>query len=399
MPSQRSRSIEILKSKEHRFFSLIYLSTFLLSLHYAFILYISSSFLSSFVSGEILGFFYIFGAILNVIILLNTSRILRKFGNWRSATSLLFIEALTLLVISFSHSAYLILLAFIIHIAVAPFIYFNLDIFIETELKTETHTGGVRGIFLAMGNLAYVIAPALAGMVVGTNNFQGAFFVSFLIIVPLFFILWCRPLRNFRDASYPSVNIRKNIRQFYEKRDLRNVFAVNFILQFFYVWMIIYTPIYLYENLGFSLDQHRLYVFRDAPAFHNFPDSRRIVADTRHDEREMIIWGLVIMGAATILLPSVGGTSIVMWTILLFVTRIGASIVEIMSESYFFKHTKGKDAGPISIFRTTSPLSYIIMPIAAIFAFALADFKDSFILVGIVVLFGIYFAGKLKDVR
>jgi hypothetical protein len=43
----------------------------------------------------------------------------------------------------------------------------------------------------------------------------------------------------------------------------------------------------------------------------------------------------------------------------MFTTRVGAALVEVTTESYFFKQTKSSDAQIISFFRVTRPLSYV----------------------------------------
>jgi len=44
----------------------------------------------------------------------------------------------------------------------------------------------------------------------------------------------------------------------------------------------------------------------------------------------------------------------------MFLNRIGAALVEVTTESYFFKHTNGSDANYISFFRLARPLGLIL---------------------------------------
>ena len=81
-------------------------------------------------------------------------------------------------------------------------------------------------------------------------------------------------------------------------------------------------------------------------------------------KKDILIAGLVIMGISTLFLPFLG-QNVVAWTLLLFLTRCGAALVEIMTESYFFKHAKGKNSNIIGFFRTAVPTSYIVAPVVA----------------------------------
>ena len=63
----------------------------------------------------------------------------------------------------------------------------------------------------------------------------------------------------------------------------------------------------------------------------------------------------------------------------MFVTRIGASLVEVTTESYFFKQTKSNDAQIISFFRITRPLAYVTGAILGSLALLYVPFNLLFI--------------------
>jgi membrane protein implicated in regulation of membrane protease activity len=78
---------------------------------------------------------------------------------------------------------------------------------------------------------------------------------------------------------------------------------------------------------------------------------------------------------------------------------MGASFVEITTESYFFKHVNGRNASVISLFRIMRPLSFILMPIVFMLSLNLMSFKASFFVLAIIIFLSIYFAKKVHEAK
>ena len=175
---------------------------------------------------------------------------------------------------------------------------------------------------------------------------------------------------------------------------------VGFLLQFFYSWMVIYTPIYLYTHIGFSWQEIGIifsimllpFVLTEAPLGK--------LADRKWGEKEVMSVGFIVMALATGLIAFVETKNLALWAILLFITRIGAAMVEIMSETYFFKKVHSSKADVIGFFRTMRPFAYIISPILAtvLFAFFL-PIKYIFLVLAIIMFLGLYSSLELKDTK
>jgi MFS family permease len=123
------------------------------------------------------------------------------------------------------------------------------------------------------------------------------------------------------------------------------------------------------------------------------------IADKMWGEKELLSAGFIITALFTIIIPFLSAASFVLWTIILFATRTGASLIEITTESYFFKHVQGDDADVISFFRMTRPLAYIAGPISAMIALQFLQFQYIFLVLGIIMLFGLKYSLALKDTR
>jgi hypothetical protein len=96
----------------------------------------------------------------------------------------------------------------------------------------------------------------------------------------------------------------------------------------------------------------------------------------------------------------VARTDLWLWALILFGTRTGAAIIEIMSESYFFKIINEENADAISFFRNNYPLAYIVAPLLAIpIFFFVPSFKYLFYILGAILLGGLFIALRLRDVK
>jgi MFS family permease len=86
------------------------------------------------------------------------------------------------------------------------------------------------------------------------------------------------------------------------------------------------------------------------------------LADKKYGEKEFLVFGFIITAIFTAMIYTTNSNSILIWAVLLFCTRIGASFIEIMVETYFFKKTQEKDSGFVGIYRGASPFAYLVAP-------------------------------------
>jgi MFS family permease len=87
------------------------------------------------------------------------------------------------------------------------------------------------------------------------------------------------------------------------------------------------------------------------------------------------------------------------WAVILFFSRIGASLVEIMRETYFFKKVDAKDIQLINALRSITPISYIIAPLAVGLILSFLQIEYVFLFLGLIILLGLYPALTLKDTK
>ncbi len=376
----------------------IYLLGFLFALHTALPSYMNSTFLSRFTSEGFVGILYAISAALTIISFIYIPRILRKFGNYRMIVALLAVDLVCTLNMVWSDNFYVIALSFILGFVSLSIIGFNIDVFLESFSKNST-TGKIRGTFLSTSNIAWITAPLIGSFILTDGDYWKIFTASAILIIPILFLLH-HNLKNYHDPEYKEVPLKRTFHEVINDKNIRSIFIVGFLLHFFYSWMVIYTPIYLYTYVGFNWHEIGImfsimllpFVLTEAPLGR--------LADTRWGEKEVMSVGFIVIALATGLISFIEAKNIALWTILLFTTRIGASMVEIMSETYFFKKINSGKADIIGFFRTMRPWAYLISPIIATALFSSGlQIKYMFIVLAVVMFAGLHWSLELDDTK
>lgn len=382
-------------------FNALYTALLLLSLHWAVVLYVNSSYLEQFVGANIIGMLYVISAVFTIFAFLYATPVLRRFGNVKLIVFLTIIEFFTLLGMGFLPSAMGIIFFFILHQAIVPVILFGLDILMEELIGTqEGSTGGKRGILLTIMSLTTALAALAMGSLLGAEipNFAAAYLVSALILFPFLYIV-LKYFKKFKDPVYPNFQMLSGIQSFWRKKDIRNVFFAHFLLQLFFTWMVIYTPVYLASVIGFNWEQIGIILFIGLLAYVFLEYLIGYAADNVLGEKEMMALGFAITALATSWFIFLDNSSIIVWMIAMFMTRVGASFIEVTTESYFFKHIGSKDTNLIGVFRITRPLSYLIGAVLGSLTLYLFDFNFMFVILGLLMIPGLFFAMALKDTK
>ena len=122
------------------------------------------------------------------------------------------------------------------------------------------------------------------------------------------------------------------------------------------------------------------------------------IADRYLGEKEIMSLGFFIIGSTLLIMPFLG-KSFLVWMAILFLSRVGASFVEITTESYFFKKVTEKETGLLSIFRLFRPTSVVVAGVLGIVFLNLFSIEKIFFLVAIIVLVGFRESLYINDTR
>ncbi len=124
-----------------------------------------------------------------------------------------------------------------------------------------------------------------------------------------------------------------------------------------------------------------------------------ILADKYIGEKEILGFGLLIIIISTSWISFVTATSVAVWAAILFITRVGASFVEVATESYFFKQIDGSDAQVISFFRITRPLAYVLGALIASLVILYLPFNLLFIVVAALLVPALFITLNIVDTK
>jgi len=238
----------------------------------------------------------------------------------------------------------------------------------------------------------------ISGSIIARSSFSGIYLLSALFTI-LFGIIFVFFLHNFVDPKYKKVSIVKTIKHFIQNKNISKIYFIDLTIKFFYAWMVIYTPIYLNEYLGFSWDKIGImFTIMLIPfVVLSFPLGQ---LSDKIGEKKIMIIGFLIMSLSTLSIPFITEQKVWLWALVLLCTRIGAASAEAVTESYFFKVVSEENADMISFFRNASPVAYIVGPLLAIpVLFFIPSFKYIFFVLGAILLIAFFISLRLKDVK
>ncbi len=384
---------------------LVYLLAFLFTLHITPAYFINSSFLEQYVGENWVGYIYTVGSILALTGLFLAKKIMGRVGNYRIflgaiLTSFVsYIILSTSLIASPSHFWTVVYIVFYITSFISHSVaFFTLDIFLESLTK-NSETGGVRGIYLTAINFSFIVGPLIAGIMVSDVQEAGKIYaLGATLLLPVIYIA-LKYFKDFEDPEYVTHHFFSTLKYVRGHKNLRNIFSATFILNLFYAVMVIYTPIFLNAKIGLSLSQIGTIMGIALVPFVLSQSVLGKIADKKYGEKEILILGFLITGISTIAMSFSNTNSFVFWAILLFITRVGASMIEIMCDTYLFKKIDEGDVNVISLYRSMLPVGYIFAPLFASLFLIGIDITYLFVVMGIITLWGIHYALAIRDTK
>lgn len=360
----------------------------------SFFLYIMSTYLKeSFGSGNV-GVFYLISYAVVLVLLLNLHKIIKKIGKSDFLYIALFFEMIAIGVLLFVSPGPLGIAAVIAYIIFLNMKWVSLDMILESY-SSDKMSGRIRGKFLTAINLGILLGPFFSTVILEKYGYYGIFLILFIFNAAIF-LLEVTMIGRVNHRFEGQIGVRRILRRVFERIDIIRIFYVAFILDFFYALMVIYTPIYLI-SLGFGWEEIGImFTVMLLPfVFIQYPVG--VLADKKLGEKEMLIGAIILMGSATLAMYFIVSVEIFVWALLLFLSRVGAAMIEVLRDSYFYKRIDAHDVDLINVFRTASSVAYISGAILSAVLLLVFPLKAIFILVAIVVFSALYPAFKLED--
>jgi MFS family permease len=376
--------------------TIIYIASFILAIPVALTSYINSSFLLNFMAESSVSLLFVIASLLAILCMANLPKVLSRMGNRRVAHFLCLLTLLSFATMALSGTMSVVAIAFIINWIAITLLYESLDIFME-DFSRGKSVGAFRGFYLALTNLAWILAQFVSSRIIIESSFSGIYLISAILML-LVYMVFKFSLSNFKDPKYENASFVKGIKFFVRHKNFGRIYLISFILRFFYAWMVIYTPLYLHDYLMFDWAQIGIiFSIMIIPFLLEFPLGK---LSDKIGEKKMLKLGFLIAAAATLAIPMIKVNTLAIWATVLFATRVGAAMIEVMADNYFFKSIEEENVEALSFFRNVSPLSYVIGPIMAIPLLAiLPSFVYLFYVLGAVLLIGFLISFKLKEVR
>jgi MFS family permease len=386
-----SSQIEKIEKSKIKLISFI---SFLTGFSQAVIIYAMSYYFKLASGTENVGFFYTVAYVLVLVLLFNLHKLVRKWGKsqvflFALLAKIGILSWLTLIEPSYGSIA---LLGF--YLILNSLEWTMVDVILES-FSHDHLSGRIRGLHLTIFNLGFLCGPFLSAKILASADFRGIF-ICILIINALAFILALTGLRKINHQFSQNLKVKDLIKKVWKRKDILKIYYISFVLEFFYALMVIYTPLYLLD-LGFSWEKIGLiFTFMLVPfVLLQYPAG--ILADKKIGEKELIVVSILMMAISTGMVYFTRSESLFIWSLVLFLTRIGAALIEILRDSYFYKRISGYDVDLINFFRTSMPLAYVISTFFSGLVFIFLPIKATFLIVAVVVLSALYPALKLVD--
>ncbi len=350
-------------------FSVLLIVRFLLGFGTAFLLYILSVYFEKVSGLSDTGIFFFIASAIVLIALLTLHRIIRYIGRVYLFTILTMLALFSASIVIFGTGRIAEISAVSVFYIITTVLVVVFDMIAESY-SNNVSDGRMHGALLTVWNVGFVVGPFIAGYVLDGYGIRGIFIGLFFIYSSIAFLMAfiLRAVHHLNNITHDGVG--RLVWRAWHQRWFRHAYLLALVLWVFYVVMVVYMPIYLL-NEGYSPSEIGIaftvmllpFIFVEYPA--------GILADTRFGEREMMLFGIALMIGSLCVMLLAPLTHIIAWTIVLFVSRIGAALVESMAEIFFYKHVDARDIGLIDLFRTASSVAYIGTTIVLFGVFAL----------------------------
>ncbi len=383
-------------TKNKRRLALLYLLGTILAIANALPTYIQSNFLGTMFSISWVSIFFAGANFITIIAILFFPRLIQKLGNVVTTQFVLVVFIASLLGMSFATTPLSVFIAFIFLSVSSNLIWINMDILVE-NFSNDATTGVTRTIYFTAINLGWIISPTLSSYIIGKGDYYWVFIIAAICLIP-FLVLLIKNRNLLKcNKNYKTKSIKQSFKGSWNNKNLRGIFFIAFLLNIFFSSVVVYIPIYLHQNLGFDWSVLGVMFSVMLLPFIIFEIPAGWLADKYLGEKELMTTGITIIIIALLLFFSVKELNVWIWGGILFFSRVGASLVEAMRETYFFKIVDAKDVSYINFFRTTSPLGYLVGVILAGVIINFYPLEYLFLFVALIMSLAYIFIYSIKD--
>jgi MFS family permease len=384
-----------LEKLDQKKLKLVVITSFFITFEAALLAYTNSSFVEQFLPIKYLGYIFVIAHLIASSFILSLTRWIVRFGKYKVLIHILVLHLVSLVSLVFATNPFWAISLFILYNVTLFVSYVGFDIFTET-FSCDDRTGEIKGKQLVIKSCAYVISPIITGFVLQHYGFNSLFALT-AVIVFVAIIVFIHLKGDYQENEIKN-GFKNNIYQALKNKNIFNILLIAFWLSAFYAVMIIYMPLHL-RQLGFEWSQIGLIFTVMLLAFVFFQYPAGVLADKKYGEKGMLMIGLFIAGITTFSVFYLETKTLWVWMLLLFINRTGACLVDVMTESYFFKQIDCTDVYLINFLHTMRSFAFIITPLIVSLILMFYPLKYVFVCLGIFMILGLFIAGKLQNTK
>lgn len=385
------RHIEHADKKKLELLSFI---SFLFGFSQAILVYVIADYFKEAFGSNNVSVFYFISYAVALVGILNMHKIIKRLGKATTMFLFLFFQVCSVTFLIFTQPSAIGVFLLMVFIISSYLAWVVLDIILE-DYSEDKKSGRIRGLHLTILNAGFLVGPLISTQVLEKFGFNGLFFVS-MIISMFMFMVALLGLRGVNQRFGQNLTVRDLVKKIFVNKDVMKIYAVSLALEFFFALMVVYTSLRLLE-MEMSWSEIGIILTIMLVPFVIFGYPVGVLADKNFGEKEMIIFGLVIMAISSASIFFITSTSVWIWSLVLFITRIGATIIETLRDSYFYKKIDGRDVDIISFFRTTPSVAYMLATTISAVALIFFPLRSVFLIVAISAFLAIFPAVKLID--
>ncbi|MEK7628665.1 MAG: MFS transporter [Patescibacteria group bacterium] len=347
-------------------------------------------------SAEQIGVVYLTASLVAIVLFFALPAALERFGNRVLTICAGCSMALSVFALIFTRDPFISTLLLALFLALQMNTYSLLDIFLERTVGTnEAVTGRVRGLFLAIANSAFIVAPFFAGLLIARGSFELLYICVTGAIVAFTTAVFFSS-RHFTDPKYPHVHFVTLWHALTQSSFLRNALSIQLLLRFLYAVTMVYMIVYFHSVLGLSLSLIGAIVSIGLIPFLLVQLPLGLLGDRKLPQRQLLCAGFFIVGITTITFVLVPPHAPILLALVYFISNIGAAIIEVLSEIYFFTHVRGNNDVEIAAFRILTPFSYLLAPLCGTLILMFAPLSTIFFFLGFLMFIGIPLAYRIR---
>ncbi|MFA5184552.1 MAG: MFS transporter [Patescibacteria group bacterium] len=386
-----------LKDKNHHRLSILYVLALLLAFSGALPAYIQSNFLEQFVGVRTVSLFFVIANALSVVAILLFPALIKNLTNYFLTKVVLALYLASLLGLALAAEPIVALVSIALFTISTNLVWINMDILVESFSDNKI-TGKIRTTYFTFINASWIISPLLSSFLISRGQYTLSFLIAGFMLVP-FYLIFVYTGRKLKQAvKYQEEGLLLTLRKMWNNKNLRGIFFIALLLQLFFNSAVVYIPLYLFQNLGMDWNSLGIvfsimlipFVLIEMPA--------GVFAD-RYGTKKILAAGFTILTVSLFLFYYIAVPNIWLWALVLFISRIGAALVEAMRETYFFKIVDVESIGYINIFRATAPLGYVLGSSLAIAILCFFPINYVFLFFALIMLSGFGFIAALKDTK